>query len=182
MDGDLAVINATTAPEPATWLMLATGLVLLLGLGMRERRKSLTSKRVLGITLGLGFAALVLPSAAKAQATVKLNAVTSPSSGTAGTSTVNLSGTGFPSGSILPANVLVSVATTCGGAPTSVAATTVQNIIGSSDKAGFVIPSSLAAGSYFVSVSGTSVEFGELQQRQLLRATGSARRFAHCCR
>jgi hypothetical protein len=64
MDGDLAVINATTAPEPATWMMLATGLVLLMGLGMRERLKSLTSKRVLGITLGLGFAALVLPSAA----------------------------------------------------------------------------------------------------------------------
>jgi hypothetical protein len=32
----------------------------------------------------------------------------------------------------------------------------VQNIIGSSDKVEFVIPSSLAAGSYFVSVTGTS--------------------------
>ena len=153
-DGDLVVINATTIPEPATWMMLATGLLLLMGMGLRERLRPLTSKRLFGITLGLGLAALLLPAAAKAQATVKLNAVTSPSSGTAGTSTVNVTGTGFPTGTILPANVLVSVASTCGGAPTSVAATTVQKVLGSTDKVGFVIPGSLAAGTYFVSASG----------------------------
>ena len=152
-DGDLAVINATTTPEPSTWMMMGTGL-LLLGVA---RWKFLSSRRASGVALSLGFAVLLLPVAARAQATVKLSAVTSPSSGTAGTSTVNVSGTGFPSGAILPANVLVSLASTCGGSPTSTAASTVQNIIGSSDKVGFVIPSSLAAGSYFISVSGTSV-------------------------
>jgi len=155
MDGDLAVINAISTPEPATWMMLATGL-LLLGLWQAGRLKVLAGKRILGITLSVGLWVLLLPAAAKAQDTVKLNAATVPSSGTAGTSTVNVTGTGFPSGAIPAANVMVSVSTSCGGSPTSTAATTVQNIIGSSDKVGFVIPSSLAAGSYFVSISGTS--------------------------
>ena len=155
-DGDLAIINATTTPEPATWIMMGTGL-LLIGIARVGRLKLAASKRISGTALSLGFALLLVPSAAKAQDTVKLNALTSPSSGSAGTSTVSVTGSGFPSGGISAANVMVSLATTCGGSGTTTVASTVQTIIGTSDKIGFVIPSSLAAGSYFVSVSGTSV-------------------------
>jgi hypothetical protein len=152
-DGDLAIINAAVSPEPAPWTMLGTGL-LLLGLG-RAGGLRMLKKRNLGISLGLGCGLFLLPGALKAQATVKLSTAASPSSGTAGTSTVNVSGSGYPLGTISPASVLVSLAATCGGAPTSTAASTVQKVIGSTDKIGFLIPGSLAAGAYYVSVSGT---------------------------
>jgi hypothetical protein len=151
-DTDLAIINATVTPEPATWTLLGMGL-LLLGLG-RAGSLRLLKKRNLGIALSLGCALFLLPGALKAQATVKLSTLTSPSSGTSGTSTVNVSGSGYPSGTIAPANVLVSLAASCGGSPTSTAASTVQKVLGSTDKIGFQIPGSLAAGSYYVSVSG----------------------------
>lgn len=153
-DGDLAIINATATPEPATWTMLGMGVLLLIvgraGIGLRLKKCSA------GVALGVGCAVLLMPGMARAQATVKLNALTSPSSGTAGTSTVNVGGTGFPTGPIPAANVVVTLSGTCGGAGTTAPAATVQNVIGSSDKIGFAIPGSLSAGSYFVSVSGTS--------------------------
>jgi rhamnogalacturonan endolyase len=153
-DGDLAVINATTVPEPATWTMLGMGLfglVSITGAGTVRRRFS-------GVALGLAgvLALLLFPATSNAQATVKLNAVTSPSSGTAGTSTVSVTGSGFPSGAISPANALVSLATSCGGSPTTAAASTVTTVIGTTDKVAFAIPGSLAAGTYYVSLSGTS--------------------------
>ena len=154
-DGDLAIINATTTPEPATWMMMGTGL-LLIGIAQVGRRKLAAGKRISTTALSLGFALLLLPGTAKAQDTVKLNAVTSPSSGSAGTSTVSVTGTGFPSGGISAANVMVSLAATCGGSGTTTVASTAQTIIGTSDKIGFVIPASLAAGNYFVSISGIS--------------------------
>jgi len=154
-DGDLAIINAVPTPEPSTWLLLGTGLFMIV-IAQVGRRRLLTPKRLFGTTLGLSLAVILLPNGAHAQSTVKLNAVTSPSSGSAGTSTVTVIGSGFPSGAISPANVLVSLATSCGGSPTTAAASTVTTIIGTSDKVAFAIPSSLAAGTYYVSLSGTS--------------------------
>jgi len=154
-DGDLAIINAVTTPEPSTWLLLATGLFMII-LAHVGRRRALTSKRLFGAVLGLCLPVLLLPASAHAQSTVKLNAVTSPSSGTAGTSTVSVTGSGFPSGGIAPANVLVSLATSCGGSPTTAVATTVTTIIGTTDKVSFAIPGSVAAGTYYVSLSGSS--------------------------
>lgn len=153
-DGDLAIINASETPEPSSWLLLATGLLAFAVWRFRPW-KLLTNHASSGIALGIGLLFVVCTAGAKAQ-TVKLNAVTSPSSGTAGTSTVSVTGTGFPSGSISPANVTVSLASSCGGTGASTPANTVQTIIGTSDKVGFTIPGSLSAGNYFVSVSGTS--------------------------
>ena len=72
-DGDLAVINATTVPEPETWTMLGTGLVGLMGLG----RKRLAMWRGLRkAAAGAGCAGLllvVLP--AQGRASVKLRRV-----------------------------------------------------------------------------------------------------------
>ena len=153
--GDLAVINAVTTPEPSTWLLLGTGLFMIV-IARVGRRRLLSPKRLFGTTLGLGLAVNLLPTSAHAQSTVKLNAVTSPSSGSAGASTVSVTGSGFPSGAISPANVLVSLATSCGGSPTTAAASTVTTVIGTTDKVAFAIPGSLAAGTYYVSLSGTS--------------------------
>lgn len=153
-DGDFAVINATETPEPSTWLLLITGLLAIFA--SRARFWKLPGKRRVSGSL-LGIAVLFLYGGMKAEAaTVKLNAVTSPSSGTAGTSTVSVTGTGFPSGAINPASVAVALASTCGGSPTTASVTAVQNIIGTTDKISFAIPNTLTAGNYFVSVSGTS--------------------------
>jgi rhamnogalacturonan endolyase len=154
-DGDLAVINAVTTPEPSPWLLLGTGLFMIV-IAQVGRRRLLSPKRLFGTTLGLGLAVVLLPTSANAQSTVKVNAVTSPSSGSAGTSTVSVTGSGFPSGAISPANVLVSLATSCGGSPTTAASSTVTTVIGTTDKVAFAIPGSLAAGTYYVSLSGTS--------------------------
>jgi hypothetical protein len=156
-DGDLAVITATT-PEPATWTMLGTGLIGLVSMAGARGRKLFEARRGLGehkrgVALGLGFALLLAPVASKA-ATVKLNALTSPSSGAAGTSTVSVTGSGFPSGTISAADVMVSLSATCGGSPTTAAASAVQKVLGTTEKIQFVVPGSLAAGTYFVSVSG----------------------------
>jgi len=152
-DGDLGVINATTVPEPATWTLLGTGvfgLITAMGAGVVKRRFS-------GAALGLGgvLALSLLPATSRAQTVVKLNATTSPSSGATG-GVVSVTGTGFPSG-VTAAGTSVSLSSTCGGAPTVATVTTVQTVIGTSDKIGFTIPSSLASGSYFVSVSGVSL-------------------------
>ena len=151
-DGDLAVITATT-PEPATWTLLGTGLIGLMSLTGARWVKLLGTRRGSGVALGLGFAVLLIPVSSKA-ATVKLNALTSPSTGAPGTSTVSVTGSGFPSGTIAPANVLVSVSATCGGSPTTAAASAVQKVLGTTEKISFVVPGSVAAGTYSVSVTG----------------------------
>ncbi|HEX4156514.1 MAG TPA: polysaccharide lyase family protein [Acidobacteriaceae bacterium] len=154
-DGDFAVINASETPEPATWVLLATGLLMAFAWRVRPWRL-LARGGGSTIALGLGVLSILLCGMKAEAATVKLNAVTSPSSGSAGTSTVSVTGTGFPTGAINPGSVVVSLASTCGGPPTTATATAVQSIIGTSDRISFAIPGSLAAGSYFVSVSGTS--------------------------
>ena len=69
--GDLAIINATVTPEPATLILLGTALLLLVA-ASSGRLKQLTRKRGYGIALGLGFALCLLPKIANAQATVNL--------------------------------------------------------------------------------------------------------------
>ncbi len=151
-NGDLAVINASTVPEPGTWMMLGTGLIGLLRMAGVGRIRRLGGKRS-GIALGVGVALLLMPAMSKA-VTVKLNSLTSPTTGAAGASTVTVTGSGFPSGTISPANVFVSLSATCGGSPTTVTASTVQKVLGTTARVSFGVPASLAAGTYFVSVSG----------------------------
>ena len=108
------------------------------------------------ILLGL----LVLPcvcSAATTGAVVHLNGSSSPSQGTAGSTTLYLTGSGFPSGTITPADVTVTISATCGGAPLATAtATSAKHILGTSDRLGFVIPSTLAQGTYWASAADTT--------------------------
>jgi len=151
-DGDLAVITATT-PEPATWTLLGTGLIGLMCLGGAARLKMTAARCGTGVALGLGLALVLVPVSAKA-VTVKLNALTSPSTGAAGASTVSVTGSGFPSGTISAAGTLVSLSTACGGEPTAATVSSVQKVLGTTDKISFAVPGALAAGTYFVSVNG----------------------------
>ena len=87
-------------------------------------------------------------------AAVKLNVATAPGSGMAGSSYVNVTGSGFPSGAITPANVVVSLGTACGGPPAvTTIASSVRLILGSSYRVEFQIPSNVAPGTYSVTLN-----------------------------
>jgi len=165
-DGDLAIINATTGtstvPEPSSWVLFGTCLA---GFAILQRKRWLGKVREIcswgkgGSWLGIvGIVAclVLLPPAATAAA-VHLNLATSPSSGVSGVTNVNVTGSGFPAGTIHPANVVVNFAKSCGGAALATeAAQSVKTIIGSSDRINVLIPAGLATGAYFVTVADST--------------------------
>lgn len=84
---------------------------------------------------------------------IKLNVTTSPSSGVTQTSYVNITGSGLPAGTLTAANVIVNLATSCGGTVVGTTnATSIVPIIGTSDRVQFLIPG-LDAGVYYVTMS-----------------------------
>ncbi len=155
-DGDLAIIYATTGstatPEPGTWALLGGGLLLLVLTRLPKRLAGF--RRIAGLAAVACVGLIILAPQAFGATAVKLNTATAPDNGVAGITTVNITGSGFPSGTDNAANVVVVVANTCGG---SVAATTkassIKRVIGTSERVGFLIPGTLVAGNYFVSIS-----------------------------
>jgi hypothetical protein len=116
---------------------------------------------------------VVLSSASLATTSVKMNVWASPSSGVSGQSSVNASGTGFPAGNFSPANITVSLAKSCGG--TVVASTPASSeikILGTADRVHFLIPSGLATGLYFVTISDTADGFNSGSTCSKLNVTG----------
>jgi hypothetical protein len=171
VDGDLAEIFVRTVvsstPEPGTWLMMATGLVLLLFAGRSRfapRAFGGAFKAATGVAAKglLPLICLVLVQSAYgiAPPAVKLAAYTTPSSGVAGTTNVNITGSSFPAGTITPANVVVAWENTCGGSPVvTTAANSVKTIVGSEDRVNINVPGTgLAPGTnnYFVQISDSA--------------------------
>jgi hypothetical protein len=179
MEGDFGLINASTVavvppppppppsalPEPGTWTLVGTGLVGLAGLTRRVgTSRGLKTIGVLtgrlrrpGIMLALCGMTFLIPLQAKAS--VKLNTWTAPSSGASGSTFVNVIGTGFPAGTILPGAVTLSLNTTCGGPGATVApVTSVRHLIGTSDRLQFEIPALMPTGTYLISVSGSATD------------------------
>src|SRR5579863_3139874 len=167
-DQDFVVIygntSTATTPEPESLTLMGTGLAALiafrrkyLGVGLK---KLITSKAgTATVVLGLCCAMLVLSASPVAMAgtaaSVKLNTWTNPDTGAAGSSNTNLVGSGFPSGTISPSAVNISIATSCfGGSPATTTALKVTKILGSSDRIEFLIPASITkTGNYFVSIT-----------------------------
>jgi hypothetical protein len=83
-----------------------------------------------------------------------LDQQTAPASGTAGISYVSIAGSGFPQGNFNPANVTIQLSTSC-EATASVVTSAVGIVSDSGDRKliSFVLPSGLASGKYFVTVS-----------------------------
>jgi mannan endo-1,4-beta-mannosidase len=143
--GDFSIID--TVPEPASWVLLGTGL---LGALLFRWRHGKAAARTL---LVVGCVAAAQPSS---WAQVKLNASAQPATGNAGVTVENLTGSGFPAGSIAPASVTVSLASTCNGNPAATTtASIVTTIVGSTRRVSFAIPGAAPAGTYAVSVSGS---------------------------
>lgn len=105
---------------------------------------------------GFGSFEIDLTGATYATA-VKLNVATSPGSGVAGSTYVNVTGSGFAGAPAAPANVIVSFAAACGGAPVmSTAASSVRLILGTSYRVQFHVPSAIVPGTYFVAINDDS--------------------------
>jgi RHS repeat-associated protein len=120
-----------------------------------------------GAQLGLAVLGLDSPLRLWAQSTVTvtLSPSASPSAGQPGVTVVNVTGAGFPSGTIPPANVTVTLQPSAGGSSATTPATAVTKIIGTTERVTFQIPSSITVSSptpYKVSVAGstsTGVQF-----------------------
>jgi hypothetical protein len=129
--------------------------------------------RLVRAVLFLCATILVLSSASLATTSVKLKLWTSPSSGVSGQSSVNVSGTGFPAGNFSPANITVYLAKSCGGAVVaSTPASSEIKILGTADRVHFLIPSGLATGLYFVTISDTTDAFNSGSTCSKLNVTG----------
>jgi len=162
-DGDLAIINAepssvTPTPEPNMSLSFLMGGLMVLILARRLRRhdrlKTPAAAARFGRTVGALFvtAAILFPAVSFAS-TLHQNTASTPGSGVAGISFVNITATGFPSGPINPAHVTIRLAPTCTvGATGPVAgeadatATSVRTVLGNTDRVNFEVPSTLLAG------------------------------------
>jgi len=96
-------------------------------------------------------------SAASAQVTLSTAAV--PSSGLAGTTTIHVTGGGFPGG-VTTTGVTVSFAASCLAlSPAATGPATHVSLLGGTDLIYALIPGSLASGTYAVWVTGTSPAF-----------------------
>jgi hypothetical protein len=163
VDGDLGIIYATTAvtsgvPEPGTWMLLAIGMVgLMIARSMKTRSMKSMLKRGTSIMATGLLPVLCLVIAQSAFGQVALPGSTSPSSGAAGIDNVNITASGVPAGTIHPANIVVTWATTCGGAAvTTDTANSIRTVIGATDRINVNIPASLATGEYFVTLADST--------------------------
>ena len=95
-----------------------------------------------------------------AQTVVTLSPAATPTAGQAGVTSITITGSGFPSGTILPADTNVTIELAAGGATAIVTkASSVTTIVGSTRRVTFIIPASISVSvptPYLVSVSGTT--------------------------
>ncbi len=92
-----------------------------------------------------------------AQTAVTLTPTPTPTAGQPGVTSINVTGSGFPAGTILPASTSVSLQPAAGGSTVMTAATAVTTITGSTRRVTFTIPASIAVmspTSYKVGVAG----------------------------
>ena len=104
-------------------------------------------------------AAMFCPLLATAQTAVTLSPAASPASGQPGITVINLTGSGFPTGTILPTAVTVSMAPSAGGAAITTPSSAVTTVAGTTRRVTFTIPASISVAtptSYAVSISGAT--------------------------
>src|SRR6516225_439896 len=101
------------------WLtLLAGGFMALISarrLRRRDAAKALAPAPALSSAVGalIAIATIMFPALAFAATTLQQNTASTPGSGVAGISFVNITASGFPSGPINPANVTIRLAPTC---------------------------------------------------------------------
>jgi len=132
---------------------------------MKSKLKSRIGRPAVGNRLlvhcGLAFLAISFLQPLQAQSTITLSPVTSPASGQPGVTTIAVIGSNFPSGTIAPAAITVTIqpAVANAGPTATTPAAAVTTIVGSTRRVTFTIPSSIVVSSpaaYLVSISGTT--------------------------
>jgi RHS repeat-associated protein len=111
--------------------------------------------RTLRHTLGL----ILLSVTATAQTQVTLSTAVTPTSGQPGITSITLTGSNFPAGTIQPASVNVNLQPAGGGATATTPATTVTTVVGTTRRVAFIIPATITVATptpYLVSVSGAT--------------------------
>ncbi len=164
-DLDFTVFSATatpavsSVPEANASVLLAT---CILAIAFTTRRAYLSRIRNLlrpatlaRFASGILCVLLVQVTLFGATATVHLNANATPATGVATGTSATITGDGYPTG-VTAAEVNVAFATTCGATPAATTiATKLQHIVSTINVVQFQVPSTLTAGTYFVSVSGS---------------------------
>src|SRR5215467_8568957 len=105
----------------------------------------------------LACTVLIAAGLAAAQALITLSPASSPAAGQPGVTSINVTGSNFPNGIIVPADVSVQLQAATSGPTGTTVATAITTITGSARRVTFVIPSSLTVTSpaaYLVSISG----------------------------
>lgn len=122
-------------------------------------RKRVSLACALAFVVVLGLAAPTARVSLWAESTVTLSPSVSPSTGQPAITVLNVTGSGFPSGTIPPANVTVTLQPSSGGTPATTLATAVTKIVGTTERVTFQIPNSISVSSptpYKVSISGST--------------------------
>jgi hypothetical protein len=117
------------------------------------------TKRNLSIPVKLSLLIACAIGASAQTTAVTLSSPASPASGQPGVTTINVTGSGFPSGTINATNTTVSLKPAAGGASVSTASSAVTTVLGTTRRVTFTIPASInvaTATPYVVSVSGTT--------------------------
>ena len=160
VDTDQTIITAlgtppATVPEPSGGLLLLTALLVLLGLSKRSLPKKL-GYSLLSVVL-LGYR--TLPALAQNPVAVTLSPTTSPAAGQPGVTSVSVTGSGFPAGSIPAANVTLTLKSSASNQVTTTAPTAVSTVAGSTRRLTFTIPASVSVTvpvSYTLTLSGNT--------------------------
>ncbi|MES2353659.1 MAG: serine hydrolase [Pseudomonadota bacterium] len=106
------------------------------------------------------LSSLLLPPTAWAHAFLKvvnLDTATSPGKGVSGVTDLEISGSGFPEDTIRPDQMIISLAAKCNDRnAVFTTATSVKHVHGNRMRIHFFLPRSLAEGTYFISLRGTT--------------------------
>jgi hypothetical protein len=86
---------------------------------------------------------LGIASTSSGQGNVTLQSTTSPAAGQSGVHNLTVTGSGFPTGTIAPANVQIRLEPNGGGTPTLTAASAVTLVVGSTRRVSFRIPAGI---------------------------------------
>ncbi len=127
-------------------------------------------RRHLLVTIAFTIAASL---SGHAQSGVSLSSAASPSAGQPGIQSISVTGSGFPAGTIAPADVTVVVEPASGGASSSTQASAVATVLGTTRRVTFQIPASISVNvptAYLVSISGrttTGVAFASTNKASL---------------
>ncbi|HEU4689471.1 MAG TPA: hypothetical protein VFS23_13955, partial [Vicinamibacterales bacterium] len=108
---------------------------------------------------GLIAAVLASWTFVSAQSAVTLTVTPSPSAAQPGIQAVNITGSGFPSGTIAASGVTITLTPAAGGASTTATSTAVATVAGTSRRVTFVIPATISVSNptaYRVSLAGAT--------------------------